>query len=139
MHKNFLETKLSSVCVVCPAHTTPLCHSLSPLRRKTFPTLFAILAEFVSARSRRKSLEKRKSSGKIIKKKMKKIYKPFCILFRFRLDPDLDTVPDPSRQKHQLATPLDDHSPLPSSLCLLLSCVFILPLPEAFMGKFPLS
>lgn len=80
----------------------PLCHSASPhplpcmLCRKTFPTLFAILAEFVSARSRRKPLGKRKSSGKITKKRNKKFYKPFCILFRFRLDPDLDTVSDPS-------------------------------------------
>lgn len=126
------KVELRVRCLPRPLHS----HSLPPLCRKTFPTLFAILAEFVSARSRRKSLEKRKSSGKITKKK--KIHKPFCILFRFRLDPDLDTVPDPSRQKHQLATPLDDHSP-PSSHFLLLSCVFILPLPEAFMGKFPLS
>lgn len=123
------KVELRVRCLPRPLHS----HSLPPLCRKTFPTLFAILAEFVSARSR----EKRKSRGKITKKR--KNYKPFCILFRFRLDPDLDTVPDPSAQKHQLATPLDDHSPLPSSLCLLLSCVFILPLPEAFMGKFPLS
>lgn len=86
----------------------PLCHFPSPLCLCSAERLFQLcspfLAEFVSARSRRKPLEKWKNSGK------KTYYKPFCILFRFLLDPDLDTVsqpnPPPPPKKHHLATPL---------------------------------
>lgn len=86
----------------------PLCHFPSPLCLCSAERLFQLcspfLAEFVSARSRRKPLEKWKNSGK------KTYYKPFCILFRFLLDPDLDTVSQPNppspQKKHHLATPL---------------------------------
>lgn len=67
------KVELRVRCLPRPLHSaTP-----SPLYRKTFPTLFAILAEFVSAPSRRKSLEKRKSSGKITKKKERKNVQTF--------------------------------------------------------------
>lgn len=73
------KVELRVRCLPRPLHS----HSLPPLCRKTFPTLFAILAEFVSARSRRKSLEKRKSSGKLTKKrkKEKKITNLFAFYF----------------------------------------------------------
>lgn len=61
----------------------PLCPHPLPcmLCRKTFPTLFAILAEFVSARSRRKPLGKRKKSGKITKKETKNFTNLFAFYF----------------------------------------------------------
>lgn len=71
------KVELRVRCLPRPLHSTP-----SPmLCRKTFPTLFAILAEFVSARSRRKSLEKRKSCGKITKKKENNITNLFAFYF----------------------------------------------------------